>query len=66
MIRDRSGSCAIVCVLTDQNAYIVNVGDSRAIISSENGSYVKALSTDHKPEDDHEQARIKRAGGSVY
>lgn len=33
-IRDKSGSCAIVCLLTDTNAFVANVGDSRAFMST--------------------------------
>ena len=33
VVRDKSGSCAIVCLLTDDTAYIANVGDSRAFMS---------------------------------
>ena len=34
----------------DEMCYIANVGDSRAILSSENGQKVFALSHDHKPD----------------
>lgn len=33
IVRDKSGSCAIICLLCDQDVYIANVGDSRAITS---------------------------------
>lgn len=49
IVKDKSGSCAIICILTETQAYIANVGDSRAIISKESGKVVEALSTDHKP-----------------
>ena len=51
---DRSGSCAIVALLVEQKVYIVNVGDSRAIMSSDGGNFCINLSIDHKPNDDGE------------
>lgn len=65
-MRDKSGSCAIICVLTDSNIHIANVGDSRAIISKDNGRIIESLSRDHKPSDPAEQRRIIAAGGQVY
>lgn len=43
---------------------VANVGDSRAMILRADGTCV-SLSTDHKPEDPPEEARIGRAGGFV-
>ena len=34
---DRSGSCAIIVLVVDNEVYIANVGDSRAIMSAEHG-----------------------------
>jgi len=63
---DRSGSCAIVALLIEKRAFIVNVGDSRAILSADGGNFCMNLSLDHKPNDDLEQKRILDAGGRVY
>lgn len=46
--------------------YICNVGDSRAIMSAENGQILYKLSRDHKPEASYERERIKKNGGSIY
>lgn len=46
--------------------YVANVGDSRAIISSEGGKNIYNLSRDHKPSDEVEYNRIIEAGGKVY
>ena len=46
--------------------YIANVGDSRAILSYQNGSKVFPLSHDHKPQAPTEKQRITSAGGKVY
>ena len=63
---DRSGSCAIVALLVEKKVFIVNVGDSRAIMSSDGGNYCVNLSLDHKPNDEIEQKRILANGGRVY
>jgi len=63
---DRSGSCAIVAMLIENRVFIVNVGDSRAIMSADGGNYCYNLSLDHKPNDDAEQKRILENGGRVY
>lgn len=63
---DRSGSCAVVALLIEKRVFIVNVGDSRAILSADGGNYSVNLSLDHKPNDNIEQKRILEAGGKVY
>lgn len=65
-LKDKSGSCALICLLTDSQVYIAHVGDSRAIISSENGKIVLPLTVDHKPSDKYEKERIINAGGEIY
>jgi len=51
---DKSGSCAIVALLVEKRVYIVNVGDSRAIMSYDGGNFCCNLSLDHKPNDEQE------------
>jgi protein phosphatase PTC2/3 len=63
---DKSGSCAITCLFIDDMCYIINVGDSRALMSANGGLYTVALSRDHKPNDEHETKRINDNGGKVY
>ena len=46
--------------------YIANLGDSRAIISSEGGKIIKEMTNDHKPNDPGEEKRINDLGGKVY
>jgi serine/threonine protein phosphatase PrpC len=48
---DRSGSCAIVALLIEKRVFVVNVGDSRAIMSVDGGNFCHNLSLDHKPND---------------
>ena len=63
---DRSGSCAIVALLIEKRVFVINVGDSRAIMSSDGGNFCYNLSLDHKPNEDIEQKRILEHGGRVY
>ena len=63
---DKSGSCG-VCVMTiDRTVYIVNVGDSRALLSTEQGKNTIQLTKDHRPNDPAERKRIMQAGGKIY
>lgn len=65
-LQDKSGSCALVCIIIDNKCYISNVGDSRAIMSIDGGKSTVALSTDHKPNNDEEMKRIQEKGGKIY
>jgi serine/threonine protein phosphatase PrpC len=60
---ERSGSTAIVVLLTPSHIVCANVGDSRAILRR--ASTAVPLSFDHKPSNIPERLRIERAGGSV-
>uniref|UniRef100_A0A7S3YG85 PPM-type phosphatase domain-containing protein n=1 Tax=Lotharella globosa TaxID=91324 RepID=A0A7S3YG85_9EUKA len=66
MQREFSGSTAITCLIhhPTREIWVANVGDSRAVASSEGKAI--ALSKDHKPNRPDEMARIKRAGGVVF
>lgn len=57
-VRDKSGSCGIVCLLTEREIFVANIGDSRAIISGNRQRELRALTNDHKPSEDGEQRRI--------
>ena len=63
---DYSGSCAIVLIIINNQCYIANLGDSRAIYSYNSGSEFFQLSRDHKPNDAKEKKRIYKAGGSIF
>lgn len=65
-ILDKSGSCAIVVLIVGPHCYVANVGDSRALLSSDNGTKIYSLSRDHKPCDENEKVRIIKAGGQIY
>jgi protein phosphatase 2C family protein 2/3 len=63
---EKSGSCAIVVLIVEQNCYVANVGDSRAIMSAEEGKKLYVLSRDHRPNEDTEKSRIVENGGKIY
>lgn len=45
---------------------MANVGDSRAVLSTEDGRMAFNLSRDHRPIDTKEQQRIFSRGGKIY
>ena len=65
-VRDRSGSCAVILLVTPQKVYCANIGDSRAILSRGFGQEKVSISLDHKPSELSEKNRIIKAGGKVY
>ena len=65
-IIDKSGSCAIILLIVDTNVYIANVGDSRCLISMNNGNKYLEVTQDHKPNSPKEIIRIKKNGGNIY
>jgi len=66
ILKDKSGSCAIIVMIVDQMCYIANVGDSRALMAMNHGTQFLSLSTDHKPEHPSETQRILSNGGQIY
>lgn len=66
--RDPSGACALAALVIGRRVYIGNVGDCRAALvcfAGALGVRVRSLTTDHKPSDLAERARVKAAGGTV-
>jgi serine/threonine protein phosphatase PrpC len=59
-----AGTTACVVLITPKWIVCANAGDSRAVISR-HGNQAVPLSTDHKPDDDLEDRRIRAAGGYV-
>lgn len=66
MVNCKSGSCANLVMTYNDDIYVINVGDSRAIGSKNNGQIALDLSNDHKPSEDREFHRIEEAGGHIY
>lgn len=58
-----TGCTACVCAIIDGKLYCANAGDSRGVLCRKGVAY--ALSIDHKPEMESENARIEKAGGWV-
>lgn len=62
---EKSGSCVLVLLIIDEYIYIINIGDSRAIISVDSGIKVAKLTLDHKPNTPNEEKRILQCGGKI-
>lgn len=63
---EKSGSCAVVIVIIGNKCYVANLGDSRAILSVNQGKECIPMTRDHKPNSEEEKQRITKAGGEVY
>lgn len=61
-----AGSCALIIIIIEKKCYVANVGDSRAIMSGNNGEKLYVLSRDHRPTDEKEYKRVIDAGGKIY
>lgn len=62
-----SGSCAVSALLIDKVCYVINLGDSRAVIGGRliDNIFAIQMSIDHKPSLLEEMERIKKSGGEV-
>ena len=65
-IIDFSGSCALFLLIINNIAFIANIGDSRCLISYNNGKIKKAVTRDHKSNYSYEKERIVDNGGIIY
>lgn len=63
-----AGSTATCVLLTADKIYCANLGDSRTIYwrTGDEGKEAVALSSDHKPDNEKEAARITAAGGKLH
>ena len=66
VLKDKSGSCALVMLIIDKYLFSINLGDSRALYSYDSGKYLYQITRDHKPNDEIEKKRIENAGGKVF
>jgi serine/threonine protein phosphatase PrpC len=60
---DKSGSTAVCVLISPENFFFANCGDSRAILVRSNKVHFATM--DHKPNNPEEKQRIQNAGGSV-
>ena len=60
-----TGTTSLLSVVTPQEVYIANCGDSRAILFDDNGTLL-GNTIDHKPDATLEAHRIMEAGGIVF
>ncbi|XP_072292558.1 protein phosphatase 1B isoform X1 [Eucyclogobius newberryi] len=60
---DRSGSTAVGILISPDNFFFVNCGDSRAVLYRNSNVCFSTL--DHKPGNPREKERIQNAGGTV-
>lgn len=64
LYHDQQGGSTAICVfVSPDKIYLVNCGDSRAVISRNGAAVISTI--DHKPFSPKEQERIQNAGGSV-
>jgi serine/threonine protein phosphatase PrpC len=63
----QSGTTGVCILQIDQELFIMNVGDSRAIMCNVEGGEISAMeiSNDHKPFHPVEKERIERMGGEI-
>eukprot|EP00908_Phaeocystis_cordata_P024798 Transcript_7251.p2 GENE.Transcript_7251~~Transcript_7251.p2 ORF type:complete len:342 (+),score=110.06 Transcript_7251:102-1127(+) len=62
----RCGSCATVCLVVGNQAYVANLGDSSCVLyrrTAAGGALAEMLSVDHKASVQSERDRIAAAGG---
>ena len=63
---DKSGSCALIALIINDTLYAINLGDSRALLSTDSGQNLYQITRDHKPNDEIEKRRIEKSGAKVY
>eukprot|EP00759_Apiculatamorpha_spiralis_P052293 PhF_6_TR5654/c2_g1_i2/m.8287/K14803/PTC2_3; protein phosphatase PTC2/3 len=62
----KSGATACLVYITPTHVFCANAGDSRAVMSRDDGNVLIPLSTDHKPTNPSEAQRIRGARGFVW
>ena len=63
---DKSGSCALIMLIVNDLLYAINLGDCRALMSTNSGENLYQITRDHKPNDEIERRRIEKSGAKVY
>jgi serine/threonine protein phosphatase PrpC len=62
-VSDSSGCTSVTAMITPKYIICANAGDSRCVMGT--NKLTKAMSEDHKPNNDSERRRIELAGGRV-
>lgn len=64
---EASGTCAICVLIIDNHCFVINLGDSRAVIGAKQSGQKIAyqMSIDHKANREEEKKRIESSGGIV-
>jgi serine/threonine protein phosphatase PrpC len=60
-----SGTCAVIALAVDDIVYVGHVGDSRAVVSINNGLQHLELTRDHKPDCPIESHRVTQVGATI-
>ena len=63
---DKSGSCALIALIINDFLYAINLGDCRALLSTNSGENLYQITRDQKPDDNIERSRIEKSGAKVY
>ena len=63
---DKSGSCALIMLIVNDLLYAINLGDCRALMSTNSGENLYQITRDHKPNDDIERRRVEKSGAKVF
>lgn len=61
-----SGSCALVMLILEDQCYLANIGDSKAVMSVSAGKTFLSLCQEHVLSDVREASRVMVAGASIY
>jgi len=59
------GSCALILMTINDDLYIINLGDSKAILSKNKSEKIFSLNYVHSPNNLNEIQRIKKNGGEI-
>lgn len=62
---NKCGSTVLIILMINDIVYVANVGDTRAIMSSEKMNNIYDLTEDHNLENDKEISRVKSRGGKI-
>eukprot|EP00828_Plagiopyla_frontata_P026870 TRINITY_DN35027_c0_g1_i1.p1 TRINITY_DN35027_c0_g1~~TRINITY_DN35027_c0_g1_i1.p1 ORF type:complete len:154 (-),score=23.93 TRINITY_DN35027_c0_g1_i1:90-551(-) len=66
MLLQYSGSCILVLLIFNDICYIANLGNSKAIISMDDGKQYQIMTNDHSTKNQTEIQRILANGGQLY